>query len=104
MQSPSTIDTDLARLNALATDADIFRRFYLAEEDVALRDLEDTLANQGGTAEMHDALLATYRDWRGTMHPEDWAAVVAYNAGLSDADRNWIISEEMTEISVGRGA
>lgn len=92
-----TVAAYIARLQELGEQDDHIGRFYLALNDEELLDLEEQLNQTGEGLTLYQPVLALYNRWKAEMGPVKWAEAWAYNESLSDADRNWLVSEAMNE-------
>ncbi len=98
-QKTATAEDYMARLQELGEKEDHINRFYLAITDEPLLDMEERLIEEDKGLDLHAPVLTLYRQWREEMGAEKWAEVWAHNESCGDADRNWLVSEEMGEDS-----
>lgn len=89
----------MSRLEELGAHEDHISRFFVALDDDELLNIEEQLGEASNGMALREPVLALYNRWKSEMGPAKWAEVVTYNEGLSDADRNWLVSEEMTEVA-----
>lgn len=92
-----TLEEYMRLLAERGTQEDHIGRFYVALHDEELREFEEQLERDDDELSLGVSVLELYSRWKAEMGSERWAEVWAYNEGLSDADRNWQVSEEMDE-------